>query len=170
MKLYRDHAVVLRTIKLGEADRIVTLVTEGRGRVRAVAKGVRKTKSRFGGRLEPMTHVAVQLYEGRELDTITQVETVDHFRTIRDDLDRVAKAQALLEVVDQVAQDHQANSALYPSPGPPALGPPHAQLRGATHQLGQDPPRSHPLPQTVHRTRDLPDDQPRTAVTPAPAA
>jgi len=78
-----------------------------------VAKGVRKTKSRFGGRLEPMTHVAVQLYEGRELDTITQVETVDHFRTIRDDLDRVAKAQALLEVVDQVAQDHQANSALY---------------------------------------------------------
>ena len=113
MKLYRDQAVVLRTIKLGEADRIVTLVTEGRGRVRAVAKGVRKTKSRFGGRLEPMTHIAVQLYEGRELDTITQVETVDHFRTIRDDLDRVAKAQALLEVVDQVAQDRQANSALY---------------------------------------------------------
>jgi DNA repair protein RecO (recombination protein O) len=113
VKLYRDNGVVLRTIKLGESDRIVSLVTEGRGKVRAVAKGVRKTKSRFGGRLEPMTHVAIQLYEGRELDTITQVETVDHFRAIRDDLDRVAKAQALLEVVDQVAQERQANAALY---------------------------------------------------------
>jgi DNA repair protein RecO (recombination protein O) len=113
VKLYRDQGVVLRTIKLGEADRIVTLVTEGRGKVRAVAKGVRKTKSRFGGRLEPMTHVAVQMYEGRELDTITQAETLDHFRSIRDDLDRVARAQALLEVVDQVAQERQANAALY---------------------------------------------------------
>jgi DNA repair protein RecO (recombination protein O) len=113
MKLYRDNGVVLRTIKLGEADKIVSLITEGRGKVRAVAKGVRKTKSRFGGRLEPMTHVALQLYEGRELDTITQVETVDNFRTIRDDLDRVSRAQALLEVVDQVAQERQANSALY---------------------------------------------------------
>ena len=113
MKLYRDNGVVLRTIKLGEADRIVTLVTEGHGKVRAVAKGVRKTKSRFGGRLEPMSHVALQLYEGRELDTVTQVETLDHFRAIRDDLDRVARAQALLEVVDQVAQERQANAALY---------------------------------------------------------
>jgi DNA repair protein RecO (recombination protein O) len=113
MKLYRDQGVVLRTIKLGEADRIVTVATEGRGKVRAVAKGVRKTKSRFGGRLEPMSHVALQLYEGRELDTITQVETLDHFRTIRDDLDRVARAQALLEVVDQVVQERQPNGALY---------------------------------------------------------
>jgi DNA repair protein RecO (recombination protein O) len=113
MKLYRDNGIVLRTIKLGEADRIVTLVTEGRGKVRAVAKGVRKTKSRFGGRLEPMTHVALQLYEGRELDTITQVETVDTFRAIRDDLDRVTRAQGLLEVVDQVAQERQANAPLY---------------------------------------------------------
>lgn len=113
MRLYRDQAVVLRTIKLGEADRIVTLMTEGRGKVRAVAKGVRKTKSRFGGRLEPTSHIAVQMYEGRELDTVTQVETVDHFRAIRDDLDRVARAQALLEVVDQVAQEHQANAPLY---------------------------------------------------------
>ena len=113
MRLYRDHGVVLRTIKLGEADRIVTLMTEGHGKVRAVAKGVRKTKSKFGGRLEPMTHVALQLYEGRDLDTVTQAETVDHFRSLRDELDRVAKAQALLEVVDQVAQERQANAALY---------------------------------------------------------
>ncbi|MGH9063603.1 MAG: DNA repair protein RecO, partial [Acidimicrobiales bacterium] len=70
--LYREEAVVLRTYKLGEADRIVVLVTAGRGKVRAVAKGVRKTKSRFGGRLEPPMHVALQLYSGRELDTVTQ--------------------------------------------------------------------------------------------------
>lgn len=111
--LYRDHGVVLRTIKLGEADRIVSLMTEGHGKVRAVAKGVRKTKSRFGARLEPFSHVAVQLYEGRTLDTITQAETIDHFRPIREDLDRVARAAALLEAVDQVAQEGEASPRLY---------------------------------------------------------
>jgi DNA repair protein RecO (recombination protein O) len=111
--LYRDQGVVLRTIKLGEADRIVTFVTQGRGKVRAVAKGVRKTKSRFGGRLEPMTHLALQFYEGRELDVVTQADTIDHFRTVREDLDRVAKAQSLLEAVDQVAQEREPNPRLY---------------------------------------------------------
>src|SRR5207302_2274538 len=85
MRLYRDQGVVLRTIRLGEADRIVTLVTEGHGKVRAVAKGVRKTKSRFGGRLEPLSHVSMLLYEGRELDIVTQAEALDHFRVIRED-------------------------------------------------------------------------------------
>ena len=113
MGLYRDQGVVLRTIRLGESDRIVTLVTEGRGKVRAVAKGVRKTKSRFGGRLEPISHVALQLYAGRELDVVTQAEVVDHFRVIREDLDRLARATAMLEVTDQVAQERQANPRLY---------------------------------------------------------
>lgn len=111
--LYRDQGVVLRTIKLGEADRIVTFVTQGHGKVRAVAKGVRKTKSRFGGRLEPLTHVALQLYEGRELDIVTQAETIDHFRTVREDLDRVSRATSLLEAVDQVAQEREPNARLY---------------------------------------------------------
>ncbi len=113
MSLYRDHGVVLRTIKLGEADRIVTFVTQAHGKVRAVAKGVRKTKSRFGGRLEPMTHVAAQFYEGRELDIVTQVETVDHFRAVREDLDRFGKATSLLEAVDQVAQEREPSPRLY---------------------------------------------------------
>jgi DNA repair protein RecO (recombination protein O) len=113
MALYRESGVVLRTIKLGEADRIITLLTEGRGKVRAVAKGVRKTKSRFGARLEPITHVALQLYEGRELDNVTQAETIDHFRPIREDLERVARATALLEAVDQVSQEGEPNPALY---------------------------------------------------------
>ena len=113
MPLYREQAVVLRTIRLGEADRIVSLVTEGRGKVRAVVKGVRKTKSRFGSRLEPLSHVTLQLYEGRELDTVTQAETLDHFRTVREDLDRMTRASSLLEAVDQVAQAGEPNAALY---------------------------------------------------------
>src|SRR5947199_8926066 len=80
MPLYRDEAVVLRTQKLGEADRIVTLLTRRHGKVRAVAKGVRRTSSRFGARLEPFGHVDVQFYTGRTLDVITQVETVDAFQ------------------------------------------------------------------------------------------
>lgn len=114
MSLYRDQGVVLRTFRLGEADRIVVLMTEGTGKVRAVVKGVRKTKSRFGSRLEPMSHVALQLYKGRgELDTVTQAETVDHFRAAREDLDRLAKATSMLEVVDQVSQEREPNAALY---------------------------------------------------------
>ena len=113
MSLYRDQGVVLRTIKLGEADRIVTLVTAGHGKVRAVAKGVRKTKSRFGSRLEPMSHVALLLYAGRELDVVTQAEVLDHFRPVREDLGRLARATAMLEAVDQVAQERESNVRLY---------------------------------------------------------
>ena len=113
MGLYRDQGVVLRTIRLGESDRIVSLVTQGHGKVRAVAKGVRKTKSRFGGRLEPTSHVSLLLYEGRELDVITQAEALDHFRVIREDLDRLARATTMLEAVDQVAQERQPGGRLY---------------------------------------------------------
>ena len=111
--LYRDEGIVLRTYKLGEADRIIVFVTRGRGKVRAVAKGVRKTKSKFGSRLEPMSHVAVQLYEGRELDIVTQAESIEHFRVIRDDLDRIARASAMLEAVDQMAQEGEVNPRLF---------------------------------------------------------
>jgi DNA repair protein RecO (recombination protein O) len=111
--LYRDEAVVVRTYKLGEADRIVVLFTRDRGKVRAVAKGVRKTSSRFGARLEPMSHVALQLYEGRELDTITQAESLEHFRELRDDLDRITRAASMLEVVDHMTQEREPNVKLY---------------------------------------------------------
>lgn len=113
MALYRDHGIVLRTHKLGESDRIVTFVTERHGKVRAVAKGVRKTKSKFGARLEPTSHVAVQLYEGRELDIVTQAEAVDHFRVIREDLDRLGAAVTMLETVDQMSLDREPNPDLY---------------------------------------------------------
>jgi DNA repair protein RecO (recombination protein O) len=111
--LYRDRGIVLRSIKLGEADRIVTFLTEGRGKVRAVAKGIRKPKSRFGARLEPTSHVALQLYEGRNLDVVTQVETIDANRPLREEYESFAQAVAMLEAVDHVAQERQANVPLY---------------------------------------------------------
>lgn len=113
MSLYRDSAVVLRTWKLGEADRIVVLFTRGHGKVRGVAKGVRKTRSKFGARLEPGSHVAVQLYAGRELDIVTQAETVEHLPALRNDLDRLTRAASMLEVVDQVALEGEADPALF---------------------------------------------------------
>jgi DNA repair protein RecO (recombination protein O) len=112
VQLYREEAVVLRTYRLGEADRIVVLLTVGRGKVRAVAKGIRKTTSKFGGRLEPTTHVALQLYEGRNLDTITQAEVLDVFAGVKGDLSRLGKASTLLEVCDQVAQEGEPNPRL----------------------------------------------------------
>ena len=100
MGLYRDRGVVVRTIKLGEADRIVSVITQTHGKVRAVAKGVRKTKSRYGGRLEPLRHLDLQFYEGRgDLDIVTQAETRDHWPAVRDDLDRLGKAMTLAEVL-----------------------------------------------------------------------
>jgi DNA repair protein RecO (recombination protein O) len=74
--LYRDEAIVLRSHKLAEADRIVSFLTREHGRVRAVVKGVRRTTSRFGARAEPLGHVDVQFHTGRNLDTVTQIETV----------------------------------------------------------------------------------------------
>ena len=113
MGLYRDEGIVLRTHKLGEADRIVSVLTRQHGKVRAVAKGVRKTKSRFGARLEPPTHLGLLLYEGRELDIVTQAETIDHFRAIREDLDRLTRAVTRLEAADQLSLEWEGNPPLY---------------------------------------------------------
>lgn len=114
MSLYRDQAVVLRAWKLGEADRIISLHTLDNGKVRGVARGVRRTKSKFGARLEPLSHVAIQLYRGRgDLDTITQVETIDRFANLRLDPDRFARAEAMLECVEQVAQEREPDPRLH---------------------------------------------------------
>ncbi|HXW38207.1 MAG TPA: DNA repair protein RecO, partial [Acidimicrobiales bacterium] len=114
MTLFRDRGMVLRTIRLGEADRIVTLMTERHGKVRAVAKGVRRTRSKFGSRLEPLSHVALLGWQGRsDLDIVNQVEVIDANRVVREDLDRVTVALSMLEVVDQVGQERHANPRLY---------------------------------------------------------
>ena len=114
MALYRDVGVVLRTYKLGEADLIIVFCTQGRGKVRAVAKGVRKTKSKFGSRLEPGSHVTLQLYEGRgDLDIVSQADLVEAQSALRDDLERMGRAAAMLEAVDQICQEGEVNPGLY---------------------------------------------------------
>lgn len=114
MSLFRDQGVVLRTYRLGEADRIVVLLTQGHGKVRAVAKGVRRTNSKFGGRLEPMSRVSLLLWQGRsDLDIVNQAEVIDAYRFVRRDLPRVSAGLALLEVADQLAQERHADRHLY---------------------------------------------------------
>ncbi|GAA4057687.1 MULTISPECIES: DNA repair protein RecO [Agromyces] len=105
MPVYRDDAVVLRTHKLGEADRIVTLLTRRHGKVRAVARGVRRTASKFGSRLEPFMVADLQLYEGRTLDVITQAETIGSYGAeIVDDYEAYTAANAMVETADRVTE------------------------------------------------------------------
>ena len=114
VSLFHDKGVVLRTYRLGEADRIVVFLTERHGKVRAVAKGVRKTTSKFGARLEPLTHVDLLLWQGRsDLDIVNQAEVLDSFRAVREDLERVPSGMALLEVTDQMAQERHPDPRLY---------------------------------------------------------
>lgn len=102
VSIYRDDGIVLRTQKLGEADRIVTVLARKTGRIRAVAKGVRRTKSRFGARLEPFTHVDLLLYTGRSLDVITQAETVRSYgEAIAGDYPRYTTGIAMLETAER---------------------------------------------------------------------
>jgi DNA repair protein RecO (recombination protein O) len=109
--LYRDEAVVLRTHKLGEADRIITLLTRQHGLVRAVAKGVRRTTSKFGSRLEPFTHVDLQLAEGRNLDVITQAETITPFSAgLGADYERYTSGTVMLETADRLVAEEREPS------------------------------------------------------------
>ena len=106
MPLYRDEAVVLRTHKLGEADRIVTMLSKNHGQIRAVAKGVRRTASKFGSRLEPFMVVDVQLFEGKNLDTVSQVETLSSYgATIIDDYASYTSASAMVETAEKLTGD-----------------------------------------------------------------
>ena len=111
MPLYSDEAIVLRTHKLAEADRIITLLTRQHGVVRAVAKGVRRTSSRFGSRLEPFTHVDLQLAVGRNLDTITQAETrAPYGAVISADYDRYTAASVMLETAERLVSEERQPS------------------------------------------------------------
>ena len=128
MGTYREQAIVLRTWKLGETDRILSLLTSGRGKVRAVAKGVRRPGSRFGGRLEPYSTVDLQLYEGRNLDGVSQAELVAPHDAVRNDYLRATCAATMVELVDAVAQEGQRDARLY------------LLLRSALDALEADPP------------------------------
>ena len=111
---FKTEAVVLRSIRFSEADCVLHLYTLERGRVGAIAKGVRKTKSRFGARLEPFTHVSLMVYRGRgSLDTVSQAEIVSPFRALRGDLGLFAAGETMLEAVDKVAEEHERNVRLF---------------------------------------------------------
>ncbi len=113
MALRHDQGIVLRSYPFGEADRVVVLISPNNGKIRTVAKGVRKTKSRFGGRLEPFTHVDLVLYEGRNLHTITQVSIIEPFPRLRGDLDAVITAGTMVEAADGVAQEDESSMRLF---------------------------------------------------------
>ena len=146
MQGYRDDGVVLRTQKLGEADRIITLLTRHNGRVRAVAKGVRRTKSRFGGRLEPFTHVDVMVHHGRSLDIITQAEVIRAYGTpLVSDYPKYTAGTAMLETAERftpVEKEPAIRQFLLLIGGLRALGDaidPGAPVGGQDPAHGSDP-------------------------------
>lgn len=103
MALYRDEGLVLRSIKLGEADRIVTILTRDHGRIRAVAKGVRRLKSRFGGRLEPFMRDDLLIATGRSLDVVSQASTISPYAArIVGDYDVYVSANMIVEIADRL--------------------------------------------------------------------
>jgi len=105
---------VLRTYKFGEADRIVVLLSENRGKLRAVAKGVRKSSSRFGARLEPSSCIKVELYRGKgQLYTIVGAEIAARHLNLRGDLTRLLKVSRMLEIVDGITLDDVLQPGLY---------------------------------------------------------
>jgi DNA repair protein RecO (recombination protein O) len=112
-RLYRTPAVVLKRMDLGEADRILTLFTRDEGKIRAVAKGVRRTTSRSAGHLEPFTLSDILFAVGRELDVISQADTLDSFRAIREDLNLTTHAYYLAEVVDLLTEERLENRAVF---------------------------------------------------------
>ena len=106
MATYRDQAVVLRTQKLGEADRIITLFTKEHGRIKAVAKGVRRTKSKFGARLEPTSFVDLQLYAGKSLDIVTEVNSIENFgEALSSDYKNWTTANSILEAAERFTEN-----------------------------------------------------------------
>ena len=112
MPLYRDEGVVLRVQKLGEADRIVTVLTRTHGRVRAVAKGVRRTRSKFGASVEPFSHVDLQLWEGRGgLDVVTQADSfMSYGRDLVGDYGRYTAGTAVLETAERLTAEEREPS------------------------------------------------------------
>jgi len=110
---YRDNAVVLGSYKFGEADRVVVLLTQEHGKVRAVAKGVRKTKSSIGARLEPMSHVDVSLRSGKDLDTVSEVRLLHTHSALRTDFDRLNQGLSMLEAINKLTPDREPVPHLY---------------------------------------------------------
>jgi DNA repair protein RecO (recombination protein O) len=112
-RLYRTEAIVLKRTDFGEADRLLTLYTPGLGKLRAIAKGIRRPTSRKSGHLELFTHSQLLIAKGRNLDIITQAETITAFKPLRHDLLRLTYAYYVAELVDRFAEEGVDNRPLY---------------------------------------------------------
>ncbi len=124
-RTYNTEAIILKHSDLGEADRIVTLYTPNRGKIRSVAHGVRKTKSKLGGHVEPITLSSIMLSRGRNLDTISQSQVIESFPPIHNDLNLMAQAIYLIELTDAFTSEHIENYPVY------------KLLLDSLHQLGR---------------------------------
>ena len=112
-RTYQTEAIIIKRIKLGEADRILTLYTPDLGKIKAVAKGTRRPKSKLGGHVELLTHSLLMLARGRNLDIITQAQTIDNFLPLKDDLGRISYGLYILELVDSFTAEHIENRRLF---------------------------------------------------------
>jgi DNA repair protein RecO (recombination protein O) len=112
-RLYRTEGVVLRHMNLGEADRLLTIYTREHGKLRQIAKGVRRPQSKKTGHLDLFTRVSILSARGRDLDVITQVEAIDLYMGLRRDLDLVGRAAYAIELVDQFTVDGESNAELF---------------------------------------------------------
>lgn len=112
-RVYRTEAVVLKGYDYGEADRILTLYTPQLGKLRAIVKGVRKTKSRKAGHLDLFTRSNLLLARGRQLDIVTEAETIESFQPMRKDLGRSSQAHYVAELVDSFTAEGLANYSVY---------------------------------------------------------
>ena len=112
-RLYRTDAIILRRTDFGEADRLLTVFTPERGKLRLLAKGVRKTTSRKAGHVELFMLTDLLIAQGRTWDIISQAEIVEPYRDLREDLDKTGQAYYLAELMDRVTEEHDSNAPLF---------------------------------------------------------
>ena len=112
-RVYQTEAIIIKRIKLGEADRILTLYTPELGKLKAVAKGTRRPQSKLGGHVELLTHSRLMLARGRNLDIITQAQTINNFLPIKDDLERISRGLYIAELVDSFTGEHSEDRRLF---------------------------------------------------------
>ncbi len=112
-RVYQTEAIIINRINLGEADRVLTIYTPNLGKIRAVAKGVRRPQSKLGGHVELLTHSRLMLARGRNLDIITQAQTINNFLPLKEDLERTASGLYVAELVNAFTAERAEDEELF---------------------------------------------------------
>ena len=112
-RIYKTEAIVLKHFPYGEGDYILTLYTPNLGKIRLMAKGARKIRSKLGGHIEPLMHSALLVRKGTNLDAINQAELLDGYRSIREDLERLSQAMYFCELLDKITPDEEPHHHLF---------------------------------------------------------